>query len=177
MTNQLPWGMVICMCSPNLLSHIISASVVLWPFMLEKLFEENVKSGTSFIQCVLPKHFVFWIPPCLFSLVTLYLCICSSRNTVFTELQDEVFSLNLVLKCMRSWISVWSIEPDWCELDFAEPTNICITKLSCVDRRDNRAWHKLTQFSFFGLCPSSNFLEKLDGSEAGTVTVIRQRGT
>jgi len=56
-------------------------------------------------------------------------------------------------------------------------TNICITKLSCVDRWDNRAWHKLTQFSFFGLCPSSNFLEQLDGLEAGTVSIFRQRST
>jgi len=35
----------------------------------------------------------------------------------------------------------------------------------------------LTQFSFFGLCPSSNFLEKLNGSEASTVSIFRQRST
>jgi hypothetical protein len=59
-------------------------------------------------------------------------------------------------------------------------TKACITKLSCIDKRKNRAWLKLTDtifffFFFFGLSPSFNCLKKHGVSEASSVPVFRQR--
>jgi hypothetical protein len=43
-------------------------------------------------------------------------------------------------------------------------------------QRENRAQLKLTDTIFlFGICPSSNFLKKLIASEAGSVSIFRQR--
>jgi len=40
--------------------------------------------------------------------------------TIFTQRQDEVFSLNLALKCVRSSsIHVWNTKPDCFQLDHA----------------------------------------------------------
>ena len=45
----------------------------------------------------------------------------------------------------------------------------CITKSSCLNKRQSRAWQKLpTQSSYFGLHPASNFLRKHNVSEGGS---------
>ena len=77
------------------------------------------------------------------------------NTTIFTRMQDDVLSLNLASKHVRSsYIRAWNTEPD-----HAKPTvrhwttqshtKSCIAQLSCVNKRQNTAWLKVTDTIFF----------------------------
>ena len=54
-----------------------------------------------------------------------------SAYTIFTPMQDKVYSTNLALKCMKSSeIHIWSAKPDCSDPDQQSQTKACITK-SC----------------------------------------------
>lgn len=61
-------------------------------------------------------------------------------NTVFTGMQGEVFSLNLVLKYLGlSYLHVQSTKLDHSEPAMRSRLNACINKSACVDKREDRA--------------------------------------
>jgi len=50
--------------------------------------------------------------------------VLAQKYTIITEMPDEVFSLNLVLKYVRlSSAHVWGAEPNCSKPDHAEPNN------------------------------------------------------
>jgi len=62
--------------------------------------------------------------------------------TVFTQMQDKVYSLNLALKFMYQAPN--QTAPNWITLNWTKhsQTKACIAKSSCVNKLENRAWLK-----------------------------------
>jgi hypothetical protein len=86
--------------------------------------------------------------------------------TTFTPMQEEGFSLNLVLKYVRSaefaYEALNQTVPIWIALNQVmwKQTKACITNLSWVNKRENRVRLRLTDIIFGTLCPPLNFLKK-----------------
>jgi hypothetical protein len=100
-----------------------------------------------------------------------------SVSAAFTDMQDEVLFLNLVLKYVRSsTVGVRSTKPDLIKPDHSDPdhrrqTKACIIKSSSVNTDRTQA----NRQSFVGLCTLSNVLKKLYVMEAAVSKLSQNR--